>query len=260
MAIDDPLDAAEQQIAAEVRASSPLAKYIPDIAVLSGFIPSGIFGMDFVKNGLKAAGLYVSRLQADRRQCLMDALAEELRRVRAKLEHLDEAHQRFCREEWVPLVIDGLQKAEQTISQDRVRRIAAILGHAIEAGPAKPASTAEEMMRIAMLLSDQEVLILRTLHDGQIATYNPHQGRVSREEVNDFWRLTDPGHRSYGEPEHKTLRQFPAGKLNGICAKLQSLGLVAQVERNNFKLGPDVVPYGILSNTVEFVEYVRSTF
>jgi hypothetical protein len=29
----------------------------------------------------------------------------------------------------------------------------------------KPASMAEETMRIAMLLSDEEVLILRTLHD-----------------------------------------------------------------------------------------------
>ncbi len=260
MAIDDPLDAAEQQVAAEVRASSPLARYIPAIAVLSGFIPSGMFGMDFVTNGLKSAGLYVSKLQADRRQCLMGTLAEELRRIRAKLEQLDEAHQRFCREEWGPLVIDGIQKAEQTISQDRIRRIAAILGHALEAGPAKPAATAEEMMRIAMLLSVDDVLILRTLHDGQIATYNPHQGRVSREEVNDFWQLTNPANRSYGEPEHKTLQQFPAGKLHGICAKLQSLGLVAQVERNTFKLGPDVVPYGILSNAVEFVEYIRSTF
>ena len=71
------------------------------------------------------------------------------------------------KEQWMPLFLDGLQKAEQTINQQRIRRIAAILAHSLEVGPSKSIEVAEELMRIAMLLSDEDVLVLRSIYEGQ---------------------------------------------------------------------------------------------
>jgi len=127
----------------------------------------------------------------------MSSLRDEVRRIRSNLETLDESHRRFVEEEFVPLVIDGLQKSELTANQQRIRRIAAILAHALEVGPSGSTELAEEMMRIAMLLSDDDVLVLRTIYEGQKAHYNANFGRTGAAEANDFWRLliqvTGPG-------------------------------------------------------------------
>jgi len=159
----------------------------------------------------------------------------------------------------MPLVLDGLQKAEQTRSQQRIRRIASVLAHAYDVGPSKSADLAEEMMQIAMLLSDDDVLVLRSVYEGQIGDYNRHLGRTGHEQANDFWRLLDPTQRLHGDPEVLSLNRLQIGVLQGVCAKLQSLGLLAQVERNNFKLSPGFTPYALLGKGVDFIEYIRNS-
>jgi hypothetical protein len=260
MPIEDPLDASEQAIADEQRSESPLSRFVPNLAQLASIIPStGIPFVELAKSALRGAGFWISKQEASRREYLIECLSDELRRVRGKLESLEESYQRFVRDECFPLVLDGLQKAEQTPNRNRIRRIAAILAHAFELGPAKSGETAEEMMRIAMLLSDDDVVVLRALYEGQKAHYNPHLGMTAYEQINDFWRLLDGSVMPNGEPEIPTLRRFPVGQVQGICAKLQSLGLVVQVERNKLKVSNGTIPYGILANAVKFVEYIQSS-
>jgi hypothetical protein len=258
MAIDDPLDASEQQLAAERQASSPLSRLIPYVSELGTIISVIVPGTGLAIPPLKALALRLSMLEARRCEYLMTTLSDELRRVRANLEHLTESHRRFIEEEYFPLVVDGLQKAEQTRSTQRIRRIAAILAHAYEAGPTKSADLAEELMRIAMLLSDDDVVVLRGLYDGQKAGYNSQAGRTSAEQANDFWRLIDPIHGTALGPE-TSLHRFPIGVLQGICGKLQSMGLVVQVQRNDFKVSQSILPYAILARAVDFVEYIQNS-
>jgi hypothetical protein len=261
MAIDDPLDAAEQRLAAEERASSPLSRFIRPLVELGAELTDISPGLlpEPSEPALKAAGFLLSKREENRREYLVACLIDEVRRIRGQIERVDEDHSRFVKDQWLPLFLDGLQKAEQTINQQRIRRIAAILAHSLEAGPSKSTEIAEEMMRIAMLLSDEDVLVLRTIYEGQNASYNSSQGRVGFEAANDFWRLLDPTHRRVNEPELTHLRSLSYGALQGICAKLQSFGLLAQVNRNNSKLSPDLIPYAILTKAVEFVEYVRTS-
>jgi len=40
---------------------------------------------------------------------------------------------------------------------------------------------------------------------------------------------------------------------------MQSLGLLVQVERDNFKLSPGSTPYAILAKAVDFVDYIKSS-
>jgi hypothetical protein len=115
------------------------------------------------------------------------------------------------------------------------------------------------MMRIATVLSDDDVVVLRAIYEGQKADYSTKLGRTGHEQANEFWRLLDPGHRSWGEREILPLASFSPGSLQGICAKLQSLGLLVQVERNQMKLSPGVIPYAMLAKAVDFVEYIHTS-
>jgi hypothetical protein len=115
------------------------------------------------------------------------------------------------------------------------------------------------MMRVATLLSDEDVLVLRSVYEGQIGDYNRYQGRTGHEQANDFWRLIDPTQRSSGQPANVPLGRIPIGVMSGICAKLQSFGLLAQLERNTSKLSPGFTPYGLLAKGVDFVDYIRAS-
>jgi hypothetical protein len=50
-----------------------------------------------------------------------------------------------------------------------------------------------------------------------------------------------------------------AGDRLSICAKLQSLGLLVQEERNQHKLPPGEIPYGLLRKGLTFVDYIQSS-
>jgi hypothetical protein len=248
VAIDDPLDAAEECARAEERESSPVARYISDLADLTDELPTGIVGC-----AVKGLGTWLDSLESGRRKYLIDCLTAELRRVRAKLEALGESHRTFAEREFLPLVLDGLQKAEQTRSESRIERIARILAHALEIAGGASADTAEEMMRVATILSDDDVLVLRSIFEGQLSSFNKSTGRTDFETANEFWaRLNGP----ITDQISIDLMKFSAGQLQGICAKLQSLGLVAQMERNQMKLPPGAVPYALLEKGAAFIEYI----
>ena len=202
---------------------------------------------------------YQDAIESKRSECLLRCVIDDLRWLRGELEKLTQKQEAYMSTDWVELLFDADRKARATRETTRIKRIAKILCSSIRIEPIPPANRMEEMMRIVMALTDDDVLVLRQIYGGQRANYNERLGRTNPEHANDFWRLIDPQHRSYGEPEFPALSSFSIGALQGICAKLQSFGLLAQVERNNFKVSPGITPYAILANAVYFMEYVLSS-
>lgn len=76
---------------------------------------------------------------------------------------LNDQATRMSEEVLGPLLLDAFRKAENTRAKDRVRRIGLILANAmIETAP-KDSDEIEEMMRVAMELSDRDIYFLKEL-------------------------------------------------------------------------------------------------
>jgi hypothetical protein len=263
MKIDDPLDAAESQIAAEERTDSALAKYAPDLADIAEALPVELLppGLSQAFSALKTltAGLgwSVRKREEDRRRYMADTLRDELRHVRGRLEQLDEEYRQFVHGEFWDLVLDGLQKAERTRSLSRITRIARILANATVDRPLKSSDETEETMRVAMDPDDDDIRVLAELVRGQKKSLDEASGRVNQEAANNYWRS--------GIAEQLTDGKNPAarlgmseGEMQSHCAKLQAYGLIVQVPRNDMKLPLSIVPYSVLRRAVEFVDAIRS--
>jgi hypothetical protein len=264
MSIDDPLDAAEARVAADERFESPLSKFAPDLAEVAEALPLDLLPPTLstvavaVKSLSGALGWRVRKREEERRRYLADALREELRRVRAKLEQLDQEYSRFIQGDFWDLVTDGLQKAERTRSAARIARIAKILANAAIEGPFRPADMTEELMRIAMDIDDEDARVLAELVHGQREQLPPGTGRVDHESANNYWRCGSA-------KEFQGMDHGPAirlgiseGQLQSHCAKLQAYGLIVQVPPNPMKIAPGVVPYSVLQKAVDFVDAIRS--
>jgi hypothetical protein len=237
MNIDDPIKAAEALIASDERQASPVAEAI------ANFLSSiGAPGAD------KVAG-FLDKRRAENRDLLLAVVRDEIQRVKVRFEDLSEEHLRFIQTDFVELVTDGLRKAENIRATARIIRIGKILGSVAEIGPAVAMDESEELMRIAMDLSDLDVAVLREIHRVQGRYLKDNQsGRVNRESANEAWRDSPP--RVNGVSE---------GDIQGCCAMLQSFGLVARVERNDFKLGPNEIPYALLRRGAVFIEFIRNS-
>ncbi len=263
MRIDDPLDAAESQIAAEERTDSALAKYAPELADIAKavpveLLPTGLSGAIPLLRSLTAAlGWRVRKREEGRRRYMADTLKDELRRVRGRLEQLDDEYRRFVQGEFWDLVLDGLQKAERTRSLSRITRIARILANATADRPLKTGDQTEELMRVAMDLDDDDIRVLAEIVRGQRGSLDEASGRVNQEAANNYWRS--------GIAEQLTDGKTPAarlgmsdGEIQSHCAKLQAYGLIVQAPRNDMKLPLGIIPYSVLRRAVEFVEAIRA--
>lgn len=121
MSIDDPLAAAEQVLANEERARSPVLRYASKVI---GVLPSPV--AEAVSKALESDS--VGKLEY-----MTEVLKSEFSRVRSTVEKLSaesDEHRRFCTESLPELMLDGYRKAERTRAKDRIRRIAAILVNA----------------------------------------------------------------------------------------------------------------------------------
>ncbi len=235
MAIDDRIDAAKAQIAADERALSPVTEMLAEV-------------MDSIPL-LKEIPIlkFVERKKQENQKYLLDVLTSEMKKISADIGELDKEHQRFVKEDFIPLVLDGLKKAESTRARQRIEHIGKILAYALEQGPAKSPDDTEEMMRIAMDLDDNDVRVLREIVRVQAALLQSSQSKIAAmDPANDAWRDNPP-----------RLEGISDGTIQSICAKLQSYGLITAVERNAGKVGPNVIPYGLLHKGVDFVTYIR---
>jgi len=145
------------------------------------------------------------------------------------------------------LVLDATRKAEDLRDSERVKRIGKILAHAITLGPMSNFDKAEEMMRVARDLSDQDVVALSQMYDSQFEAHSRNGWRLDIHQVNVLWREKPP--------------QVPGtvlpGEMNSILLKLQGLGLVIAVERMNTQLGPNEQVFALLPKGADFVRYIE---
>jgi predicted transcriptional regulator len=264
MASDDPLDAAEAQIAAEQRAESALAPYGRDFSEIIGSLPSelvpaGLIGpVDAIRSLLKAAAWHLRKTEDGRRRYLVEVVVQDLRWVRDRVADLDEKHLVFIREEFPELVLAALQRAERTRSRARIARMGKVLGASAKHGPTVVADEVEELLRVSMDLDDTDVKVLGALVEGQRGLLSGATGIVTPGQTNKFWqreaRIDDFSRLS----EIAGRLGISDGALQSACAKLQAYGLLVQVERDESKLPRGTILYAILPRAVAFIDAVTS--
>jgi hypothetical protein len=248
MAIDDPIDAVRQQLANEERASDPvLARLANLMSNLSASLP--MEPVSQVVGGISTA--FLSHLQADRlakMDLLINTIIEEFRRLEKKVDEIakESAVEMTAQfERWIPLVVDGLRRAERTRANDRIERMGVILSNSFLSAGVIDSDNVEEMMRIAMELSNRDIHFLQALVSVQ-GEQVEMRGRIERFQAwmgwpNGFW-----GDRI--DPE-----------IDSVFAKLESFGLVVRLAPpNNLNISADFQNrYALLRKGLEFVRFAR---
>jgi hypothetical protein len=239
MPIDDPLAAIEQLNESDLRTSSPVTQCV---AGLVSYLP-----LPSLTD--KVVDYFVGRLEGSRDekiQLTIDVITTELQYLQNRLRELGEKSDEKSVVSWLELVMDGLRKAEQTRAKERVKRIGRILANSIAAVPSPSDDDVEEMMRVAMLLSDSEVKALSALVNlqGHMLT---DRGKVNRSQG---WRSWPQG----GWPE------IADGDFESTFSKLESLGLVLRIAPpNNVNINADFQNrYGILRKGRDFITFIKS--
>lgn len=217
MAIDDdPVRALEKQLEMENLAVSPVTKAV--ITISSSFPLSWPFD--------KVIGRIKDRFSADsleRIRLLIQTLTDEIRKHEVDLKALQEQSQeqelRIREEVSRDLLIDASRKAEATRSRERIKRIGLILANGLVEKNSVDGDEIEEMMRIAMELSDRDVDFLGELLRIEGATLKDRD-HIPRYDAHLKWEQGRWGSRI--DPE-----------IDSVFSKLEGYGLVARLAPPN---------------------------
>src|SRR5262249_16638949 len=120
-------------------------------------------GTDFTAGAFKAADEWLNGRAQTNINDFMRVAAEEIKYNSSKIQKLigeNEEQRKFIEDELPGLTVDGLRRAEQCRARERIARLARILCHAASAGAKDGADSIEDMMAVAIRLSEQDVLIL----------------------------------------------------------------------------------------------------
>jgi hypothetical protein len=235
MTIDDPLKAAKAQIASDERQSSRIGS---GLAKVVGALGAPLAG---------DIAAVLERRKAENRDYFTEILTNELEQLRSRVEEIKEEHRRFLKTDYVELIVDGLGKAENVRSRERIRRLAKILVTAAEIGPSTSPDQIEEFLQIATVTTELDIAVLREIYSVQFKSLSESQvGRIGKDIVNDLWKSSPP-----------IIDGVLDGDIQSCCATLQGFGLVERIDRNDFKLGPDKTPYALLKRGAEFVHFIR---
>ncbi len=226
MATDNIFDQVEALIASDQRQQLP--ESVDAILKLISKLPGA--------GALVWAVRYESEKQrGENSELMLTTMWQELKRLSAEF-------QEFCKgdpakpEEVRRLVVDGMRKAEDLRDRRRVERIGKILAHAIALGPPSDFDKAEELMRVARDLSDQDVFALGHLYESQFAALNNVGWNIDVDGVNKIWRENPP----------KIPGTVLPGERDSILLKLQGLGLATAVERRDTQVGPNERVFALL--------------
>jgi hypothetical protein len=213
--------------------------------IIEGFATGGFVGvLSAFSEGLRSEGAGVS---AENSAYLLSIVIEEVKRLSEAFDQLSQQHREFLDRDWIALLIDGDDKARATRAKERVGRIAQILSNSAHSGPTMSADHVEEMMRVAMALSDREVTILRTIDAVQSSQLN--DGRVTRMQAIQCWNLSS-----------MKAKGLTSGEVESACSKLQSFGLLRPAEdRRANNLADQPIAYGLLQKGHDFVVYIKAT-
>jgi hypothetical protein len=248
MSIDNPQDQVEALIASDERQS------LPEIAdeILEFIEKLPVPGAGPIVRLIR----YEKEKQSIENSVLMLKTAwEELRRVSANVEDLREHS--VNRDEVRRLTLDAARKAEDLRDHKRVERIGKILAHALTLG-ASDFDKAEEMMRVARDLSDQDVLGLRYLYDTQSKLLEHRDLYVNVDEVNDIWAEDMSKLKgTTGQFRTEKLEGMPLSEHTSTFLKLQGFGLATSVERKESRNPPGEQVFALLAKGADFVRYIQ---
>ena len=232
MPLDDPIEQAVLRIEAEERSEFLPREFLDRI---SGVLPVWFAGP------LKLA---IKSDRSERLNYLVSVLVEEFKRLAPQLDHVRDSadHFAFIKDKWPGLLLDAAKKAEETRAKERIKRIGIILANSPVRNPLDSVDDVEEMMRVAMALSDEEVRVLRQVCKTQTA----HGHAIERSQAQGSWQKNQWG--SLG---------FKATQVQSICLKLQSFGLVSEVIPNNRNVfDKQIHSFALLPKGSAFIEYI----
>jgi len=239
---DHPFDALKHQFQMEDLSVSPVGKMVLDIfSYVQPFWP-----FDKIAEGLKEhlAADSLERIRLMLETCMNEVRKhdDEIRRLREALT-AEESQGRV--EVLRELLLDAARKAESTRAKDRVKRIGLILANAAVESKPTDADEVEEMMRVAMELSDRDIMYLRELMKIQ-GSMHQTQDHIPRYAAHTSWELG-----------FWTTRIDP--EIDSVFSKLESYGLVARIPPpNNLNIMADFQNrYVLLKKGMRFVSLIR---
>lgn len=260
MAIDDPLDQeltiGEHEAGQKdpglsgLIAASPYLKPIVDLVTFV-FTGNPFPAVVSIAEGVRQA---TDQRALENSKYLIEVVISELRYLNRKVSELGEEHrdflksdehQKFLSTEWVELWVDADRKAKQTRSRSRVERIGKILFGAAREFPSPESDHVEEMMRIATLLDDADVTVLREAVRVQGRTVSG--GRTpSVLDARTAWRSGK-------------WRSIGVTNVDSVCDKLASLGLLRRIDQPSSQndLGPIANDFVLSQRAIDFVKCIR---
>jgi hypothetical protein len=239
---DRPIEALKRHFELEDSSTSPITKVALDIASRLPLIWPFDKAIAKLKDHLAADSL-------DRLRVMLETCMNEVSRhdddIRKLLDALSapEAQQRTDAAK--DLLLDATRKAINTRALERVKRIGLILANGTIEPMPTDADEIEEMMRVAMELSDNDVRYLKELvrvEGRQMAG----QGRIDRYSAYEMW-------------EHGFWGTRLDSELDSVFSKLESYGLVARIPPpNNLNIMADFQNrYVLLQKGLRFVTLVH---
>jgi len=240
---DNPISSLQHQFKMEDLSTSPLAEMVANIV---GKLP---LPEPFKKAADFLAG-HLQKQSEERVHLLLQTVADETVKCGVELDRLkksvDENSERTKPEVMAELLMDATRKAQSTRAKDRVQRIGLILFNAIAEPKLADSDEVEEMMRVAMEISDRDIYFLKELVkiEGNLLDGRDHVPRYDAHTawINGFW-----GDRVVPE-------------VDSVFQKLESYGLVTRLAPpNNMNIMADIQNrYVLLPKGMRFVNLVRS--
>lgn len=262
MSIDKPLDQALSRVAADQRQQDPAATLLKGGLTFAGVIANAMIALQTgsAANSIAALSSGVRALSDvlgdSNSEYLLSVVIPEVQRLCDRFDELEERHRRYLDTDWLTLLADADHKARVTRGRDRVRRIAVILSGSARRADQSSDET-EDLMRVAMSLSDLEVRVLGELVKQQKPSFNSDSGRAGYDDVSRYWAGAD--RQGYQEPNRMpaVALGISEGGLQTACVKLQSFGLVVQIDRSSTFGVLGLPPFSILSQGIKFVESIK---
>jgi hypothetical protein len=202
--------------------------------------------------GMAAAFSWLDQQASNNLSELVAVLAEEQKYRGAQIERLrqeSKEHTKFLADDLPGLTLDAMRRAEGIRAKDRIKRLARVLVHAAEVGRHDQADYAEEMLRIAVELSERDVHVLREIVLVQARQIRQDLGRVTPRVAHDWMPTITASLKTAG---------FLQGEIDSVCAKLESFGLVTKTERNVNLISDNPTPYALLQKGLDFINYIKS--
>lgn len=240
---DNPIRRLQHQFEMEDLATSPVTEAV---AKMAEELPLP----EVLKKGADFLSGHLNKQVEERRNLLLQTIAEETVKYGAELDRLKESlaeqSERTRPEVMAELLMDATRKAQNTRAKGRVQRIGLILFNAIAEPTAADADEVEEMMRVATEVSDREIYFLKELVkiQGNLLVGRHHIPRYDAHTawLNGFW-----GDRVVPE-------------VDSVFQKLESYGLVTRIAPpNNQNVLADIQNrYALLPKGLLFVNLIKS--